>query len=1051
MFCDLAEASILSERLDPEELREIVRGYQSVSKEVVQRFHGHIAQYLGDGILVYFGYPRAQDEDARRAVQAGLGIVGAVAQLHLPPNGERSVGLAVRVGIHTGDVVTGAVGTAQRREQLALGQTPNIAARLQSLAAPGEVVLSPATHRLTRGFFAFESLGPKEMKGAMKPMEVFRVAAESGVHSRFELAVRHGLTPLAGRREELARLHAAFARTEGGEGQVVQISGDIGIGKSRLVHALAEELAETPHTWWSCPFTTDLRHSDFAAVAAMARRIFGAESVAAEAEQLRCLEAALESSGFPLAETVPLFASFLSLEAGDRYPASKLNPGRQKERVLELLVDLVRRSSEVAPVVFAAEDIHWSDPSSRAFLEHLIRLSAEARLLVILTCRPFFSPPWRPLRLSRLALTRLADDDVAAMTESLAGDPLPRSVLQQIQEKAGGVPLFVEELTRMVLDSSQLHRTHHGWTLIGGRLRMDIPSTLQDLLLARLDGQQEAKETAQLAAVVGREFAFSQMAEVSELAEDVLGNHLGQLVETGLIAPSEAGSTYLFKSSLIQEAAYRSLLKSRRQLYHQKISRLLVDDPEVAADRPEFVAHHLTEGGLWRESVKYWLRAGRLALSRSANTEAITHLGKGLELLEGASASASRDRQELAFLNALGTAWAAARGFGAREAEQAWVRARELCQRLGEPPELALVLNGSWMVRFARGELARALELARQTLDLAEARGDASLLLMAHGSIGATLFYQGHFVLALEHFETGLAQQEGDGSEELIFVADQRVSVLSLSALALWIRGLPEKAAARCRAALDRARGLSHPFSMCYALSFGAWLETYRREEEAVRGHLAELAELDGEQGFSLAEQGDFFLSPLLEARHQAGTRSSLAPSRGTHTGFGLNLGMTSTCCVLAERYLTAGHLEKAEGALHWGFDSLSSTEEHYSEGELYRLSGELVLAAGSDGHREEAESRFRQALVITARQGARAFELRAATSLAKLLAKLGRGGEAGGLLKEVYGRFTEGFDSADLRDARALLETLGSDPGVMPRGATACDVPDAGSIIHRG
>ena len=1030
MFCDLADAAALSERLDPEELREIVRDYQSVSQNVVQRFRGHVAQYLGDGIMVYFGYPQAQDDDARLAVRAGLGILNAVAQLSERLERERGLTLAVRVGIHTGDVVTGAVGTAQRREQLALGQAPNIAARLQGLARPDEVVLSPATRQLTRGFFSVESLGPMAMKGVAEPMEVFRVVAESGVTSRFQLAVKLGLTPLAGRQEELARLRSAFSRAEGGEGQVVLISGDVGFGKSRLLHALEEELAEEPHTWWNCWFSPDLRHSALAPVAALAGRIVGLAPRASDAERLRQLEAVLTSSfDLPLAESVPLFAGFLSLETGNRYPVPDLNPGRQTERVLELITSLLRTSSEQCPVVLAAEDVHWCDPSSLAFLERLVGLAEKTRLLVVLTCRPGFVGPWQPpLHQSQLDLERLDGADVAEMVQSLAGAPLPREVLLRIEDKAGGVPLFVEELTRMVLESGQLRETRRGWVLTGERLAMEIPSTLQDLLMARIDGQQDAKETAQLAAVLGREFTVEQLTAVSELDEPELSRRLDQLVEAGLLSPLGEGSGFVFKSTLIQETAYRSLLKSRRQHYHRKISRLFAQAPEITGDRPEVVAHHLTEGGSWKDALKYWLQAGRRALSRSANLEAIAHLEKGLQLLTKVTISVLRDRQEVEFQSALGVAWAAARGFASEEAEQAWTRTRELCLVLGKPPQLALALHGLWMVRFARAELAQALELGRQTLELAEAGQDNGQILMGHNSIGATLFYQGDFPSALEHFETGLALETAEDGDTALFVADHRVSALSLSALALWIRGFPTKAALRSHDAIVRARELAHPFSMCYAFSFGAWLHTYRRDAETARALIDELGQLAEKQGFLPADWGDFFLGPLLGEREPADTNSGYSASRNTHTGFGLNLGMTSTCCLLAERYLAQEQLERAEGALHWGFDALSSSEEKCWEGELYRLSGELVLAGdvgGVEAAREEAEGRFRKALEITSGQGARSLELRSATSLARLLWDLSRRNQARDLLTQVYGSFTEGFEVADLQEARSLLETF--------------------------
>ncbi|MCP4662172.1 MAG: AAA family ATPase [bacterium] len=1034
MFCDLADAAILSEQLDPEEYREIIRDYQSVAQKVVERHRGHVAQYLGDGLMVYFGYPQAYGDDPRRAVAAGLGMVEAVTVLSNRLELERGIRLAVRVGIHTGPVVTGDVGTARRHETLALGQTPNVAAILQGLAKPGEVVLSVSTYEVSGGFFAAEPLGERHLKGLSEPIKVFRVVKESDVHSRFELAVRRGLTPLAGgRRRELDRLRSGFSRAQQGEGQAVLITGESGIGKSRLVHALKEELAAQPPSWWKLSFSADLHHSPYAPLVEFLGSFFGLASCGSAAQKLTKLGEGLAAFGLSSPQAVPLVAGFLSIPADERYPSPELNPGKRSEETLELLLDVFRRLSAERPAVVVAEDIHWSDPSTLHFLELLVREGSKMRLLAVLTCSSSFVPPWPPpLHQTEIALERLDDEDAATMVRHLCGGKaLPRKVLRQILDKAEGIPLFVEELTRAILESDLLREEDKRWVAIGAQPSLAIPSTLQDLLMAHLDRRQDAKGVAQLAAVLGRQFRFEHLLALSSADEAALRRGLDRLVEAGIIAPSGEPSAYAFRSALIREAAYKSLLKSQRQRYHRQVARHLLDVPGNAADRPEIVAHHLTEAGLGEEALDYWLQAGRRALASSANPEAIAHLNEGLELLATLTPSKARDEREIAFQSTLGVAWATTRGFGAQEAERAHTRAYELCTGLDEPPQLAGVMNGLWMARFARAEFDRALELGSRMLELAETRADADALLMAHFSLGATLFYQGHFGRASEHLETGLALETaaGDPGEGLIFVADHRVSVLCLSALTLWVRGYPEKAAERIREALARARQLSHPFSLVYALGLSAWLHTFRREEDAVGQRAGEMLALADQQGFYLAEWDDFFLGPILGhqgSRVKARTWSQSTPSgQAATTGLGLNLGRTAICCFLAEKYCAEGHLDKAEGALRWGFDALRSTEERYWEGELYRLSGELALATGGEDARREAESCFQEALAITTRQGARSLRLRAAVGLGRLWQSLGKNREARDLVAGVLETFTEGFDTTDLKAARELLEAL--------------------------
>ncbi len=1034
LFCGLADATPLSERLEPEELREVLREVQAAAEEVVGRFDGHVAQVLGDGLLAYFGYPRAHEDDARRAVRAGLGLVEAVLAASGRLERSRGLRLAVRIGIHTGPVVTGGIGGSESREDLVLGQTPNLAARIRDLAMPNEVVLSAATYELVHGFFAARSLGAHKLKGISQPIEAFRVLEDSGISGRFEVELSQGMTPLVGRDDDLARLRGCFEQARDSGGQTVLVVGEAGIGKSRLVHGFRKSLALDPHGWWVCRCSPYTQHSAFHPIADLVGELL---EVRREADdKLGELERGLAGLGLPLAEAVPLFAGLLSLPLGDRYPPLSLEPQRRKERLFELLLTFLVRTAADRPMVFVVEDLHWIDPTTLQFLELMVSRAAELPLLALLTCRPSFSAPWpRVAHFTELTLEPLAEAQArAVIAQQTAGGSLPEAVVEALVEKADGVPLFVEELTRTVLESDLLHRVGGGWTWSGDPDFLAIPTTLQDSLTARLDRLGGAKELAQLAAVLGRKLGYGLLHAVSRLDEPVLEEGLRRLVTAGIL---EQGGTppraaYTFRHALIQDAAYGSLLPSTRRRFHRRAARALPEvSPDLVARRPELLARHLSAAGLGLEAARRWLEAGRLALARSGQLEAIAELEKGLAALAALEPSAQRDRREIELQHTLGMAWAAVRGFPAPEAEQAYGRAFELCQRRADAPQLVWVLHGLWAVYFTRSSFARALRLGERMLELAEGWDDPDLLLMARFALGATLFHMGRLEAAQQHLERGLALSTGerDPGEGLLAIADQRVSAGSYAALVLWMRGFPDRAAEHSREAVARARRLGHPFSLCYALSFAAWLHVYRREDGTVRELAAELLTLAEEQGFFLAEWGDFFLDQADDSGRPK-TRREHEPLRmmrrasETHTGLGLTLGQTAIFSLMAERLVAEGDVEKAQGAVMLGLAAVRSTGEAYWQGELHRLRGELLLAGGQGGE-EQAEAAFDEALELARRQGARSLELRATVSLSRLWQQQGKRQQARERLAAVVDAFTEGYDTADLQQARSLLEAL--------------------------
>ena len=686
MFCDLVGSTVLSAQLDPEALRDVVRAYQEVCAKVIVRFEGHIAQYLGDGLLVYFGYPRAHEDDAQRAVRSGLGIVEGLDHLNARLKQEKNISLSVRVGIHTGLVVVGEMGGGERREQLALGETPNIAARLQALAEPNTLVISIATYRLIEGFFDCQQKGAHVLKGISQPIEIYQVKNESTARSRLDMMATTALTPLVGREQEVTILLERWAQVKDGSGHVVLLNGEAGIGKSRLVQVLKEHVAQEPGAW-----LTECRCSPYHQSSALypvidmfERAALAFERDESADEKLSKLEGFLVQYGFSLDEATPLFASLLSVPLDERYAPLNLTPERQKQKTLDALLTVLLERAAQQPVLFVVEDLHWADPSTLELLNLIIDQGPTARILVVLSFRPNFNPPWtNRSHLTQITLSHLTPQQGEALVKKITGETaLPDEVLDQVVSRTDGVPLFVEELTRMVLESDLLKKRGSHYELKGPLPPQAIPTTLQDSLMARLDRLNTAREVAQLGATIGREFSYELLFAVSILDEETLQRELGRLVEIELLyqrgIPPQA--TYFFKHALIQDTAYQSLLLSTRQRYHQLIAQALAERfPETAETQPELLAHHYTEAGLGEEAIAYWQRASARAIERSANIEAVSHLTKGLELVRTLPQTSERDQQELDLQIALGPVLMAVKGYADPEVEQTYTRARELC------------------------------------------------------------------------------------------------------------------------------------------------------------------------------------------------------------------------------------------------------------------------------------------------------------------------------------------------------------------------------------
>jgi class 3 adenylate cyclase/predicted ATPase len=1030
LFCDLVESTRLAGQLDLEDYREVIRAYQAACADVIQQFDGTIAQYLGDGLLVYFGYPQAHEDDAQRAVRTGLGIVKALDTLRQRLTQEHALRLAVRVGIHTGLVVVGAIGGGARQEQLALGDTPNIAARVQNLAVPDTVVITEATLHLVQGYFTCNALGPHPLRGVSTAIHIHQVLEESGVQSRLDVAVTRGLTPLVGREVEISLLRDGWVQVQNGRGHTIALSGEAGIGKSRLVQVVKDYSADTPHTRMECRCSPYYQHTALYPIIDLVERMLHFQRDEALDSKLEKLEQALTQYRLPLHETMPLMATLLSLPVPEaRYAPLPLTPERLRQKTLEALFAMVLELAERRPMLFILEDLHWVDSSTLEFLHLLISQRATAAILTVLTYRPEFQVPqeWRTC-LTPLALQRLSPNDVATMVMQVTdGKPLPPEVLQHVVKNTDGVPLFVEELTKTIVESGLLRETDRHYELTGPLPTLAIPTTLHDALMARLDRLNTVKAVAQLGATLGRTFAYDLLEAVTPFDTAMLQQGLQQLVAAEILYQREVSprTTYRFKHALLQEAAYQSLLKSTRQQYHQRIAQVLETQfPETVAMQPELLAHHYTEAGLGEQALAYWQRAGQRALERSAHVEAIGHLTKGLDVLTTLPVTAERVQQELALQLTLGMPLSATRGYAAPEVAHIYRRAQELCQCLGETPQLIPALLGLWRFYLLRAELGQAQELAEQCLLVVQRTEDTARHIVAHDVLGETLFFLGDFRRARTHLEQAVALYDPQKRRPHRALTDPGVSSLSILAGTLWMLGYPEQARQTSMEAVRLAEALAYPHILASTWVIAAHVHQLRREVDMTHAQAEAVITLASEQGFPfwLAEATIFVgWAQAMQIRGEEGI-AQIQQGLATRQAIGLELTQPVYLLMLAEAYQCVGKPAEGLAVLVDAASRIDTTRECWRLAELHRLRGELLLAV-STTHDREAEACFRHALRIAHTQHAKSLELRAAMSLSRLWQQQGKRAEAWGMLEPIYRWFTEGFDTADLQEAKALLE----------------------------
>ena len=1017
MFVDLVGSTALSTRLDPEDMRSVLIGYQNLVAGIVTRFEGHVARYMGDGVLCYFGWPRAHEDDAERAVRAGLEILQAIQQ-HKAPNEEL---LQARIGVATGLVVVGdLIGEGAAEEEAVVGDTPNLAARLQAIAAPGQIVVANPTRMLLGDIFDLTDLGGQDLKGINGKPHAFAVVAERKTESRFLARASGKLTTMIGRRSELKILRDKWRQAQDGKGQLVLLTGEAGIGKSRISQALIDSLSDIDQNrmnYQCSPYHTD---TALYPVAQQLLQTSNIESTDGNEQKLKKLEKISPASD------VPFFAAVLGIDHRQRYRTPKLTPAKQRSRTLEAFADRLLKQSRDKPLLIIFEDVHWIDATTLELLDLCLDKISDARILMLVTARPTFNHRFggHPV-VTRLALNRLGPDHIESIVRKIAGGKeLPAVLIDEIIEKTDGIPLFVEELTKTVLESGELRESATSYELIGLLSQVAIPTTLHDSLMARLDRLQPIKEVAQTAACIGREFDFALLSRISRLNHAGLQDALEQLVDAELIfrRTSTGNARYIFKHALVRDAAYESLLKTRRQALHAKLVAVL---EKQANCTPEVLAYHCTQAGQLDKAIGYWRKAGNEAFARPAYTEAISHFRAAISLIEEMDETPYWIDYELDLQLQLAQVLLTKHGYSGALAAKVYARAADLIEKTERPELLVPVRYGIWIGHYLRAEHRRALPMVTRLVDETDRLGQRIPRLLAHRMCAATQVNLGMHLEARRNLETALQLYEDGPRPEFSghFAQEPGIQILAQLIVNLWLLGYPEQAAAMDAKSQALAKQIGHVNTTCYgsihrvvyALLSGQDDLLRRSNEMAIR--LAELHELVTWQAYSLF--GDL----LIRSRNgdvDALGELSVAIDKNTAMGDWLFVPFYKT--IQVSELVRHNQAEQALSEARITERFIEQTGEEWVLPELLRLKGEAKRLLQQT---DSAQSYYKQAMQLAADQSAKFWELRAATSLASLLAERGQASGARKVLRPVYGWFKEGRETSFLKTAKARLDAL--------------------------
>ncbi len=1016
LICDLVGSTALSTQLQLEDLREVLHQFQQCCGDAIREHDGHIARFMGDAVLAYFGFPIAHEDDAERAANTALDIVHSVSTLIMPGAPQ----LQVRIGISSGVVVVGdLIGEGSSSEFALVGEAPNLAARLQAFAEPNQILVGPATRQLLGSLFELADLGNHLIKGFDQPIHIWRIVQSRAVANRFEGRRFSPLTPLVGRETQVALLERQYEKAKRGAGQIVLISGEAGIGKSRSIIEFQHTLLRQAPPVMSFQCSAFHASSPWYPIIRYLESAAGITRHMPSGAKLEKLEVLVHQRTAPHS-IVPALASILSIPPTDRYPPRELTPQQQKSESFAAILDLIESYAIDSSAILIFEDVHWADPTSLELLERIRDRVQNLRILLILSFRPDLALKWEPREdIILVQLDRLDRSEVTSMVKSLAGSTaLPEPILHEIIDKAEGVPLFVEEITKSILEP------------VGTRSELQasltVPDTLHDSLMARLDQVAPMKVVAQVAAVIGREFSFELLKDVIAVSEADMQAALDGLLASGLVFQSKhlGDDTFVFKHALLRDEAYASLLRDERQELHLRVAHTLSTNfPEVLATSPEVVAFHYTHGGELQIAIKHWLKAGQQACGRSAFVEASTHFRTALKLLSSLPRTEECDLTELQLQQSLGIALAAAKGSGASETNQAFRRALDLCKQFKGWPQTFEVLNGIIGFHLVRGEIEQSRDLAEQLLSQANQRDDSTAKLIGFRSLGMSLLLIGELKAARKNLQSSLELYNAayHGPLTLSFSQDFKATAQAHLALASVLLGDIRRGLALGADAVSHAEHLRHPHSTCHALAFLAGTYVLCRDPQAALPTAERTVTLAHEYGFPLWLAGGRMLrgSALFDLGEPERGLEDIRRSAEELQATGALMWVPFAQYLLAQALLKAKELDAAREVVEKALIMVAGTSGRWYEAELHRLRGD-ILARGNS--RDAAEACYERAFDIALRQHARLWQVRILNALALLFRGRKRFPEIRARLASLVATFNGEDNGADLRQARNLL-----------------------------
>ncbi|WP_426406857.1 AAA family ATPase [Bradyrhizobium ganzhouense] len=1034
MFSDLVGSTALSTRMDPEDLRTLISAYQKCVTETVQRYGGFVAKYMGDGVLIYFGYPQAHEDDAERAVRSALDLVAAVAKL------KTDTRLQTRVGIATGLVVVGdLVGSGEAQERGIVGETPNLAARLQGLAEPDMVVIADATRHLLGNLFELRDLGLQELKGIAGAVQVWAAGRPTSVEGRFEAFHRRDLTSLVGRDEESQLLLRRWSRSKDGEGQVVLVCGEPGIGKSRLTAALLEEVSKESHARLRCFCSPQRTNSALSPVIGHFERAAGLKHDDTMKTKLDRLDTLLLQSATSPIDSA-LLAEMLSLSNDGRYPALAFDPQQRRQRTLEALLNQIEALSRSTPVLMIFEDAHWTDPTSLELFGRIVNRIEALRVLLVITFRPEFQPPWIGLpHMTTVTINRLGRRDIDAIIDRIVGNKfLSPDIREDLIDRTDGIPLFIEEMTKAILEAESEEDARRTTATIPSA-KLEIPATLHASLMARLDRLGPAKELAQIGSAIGREFSHMLVEAVARKPQADLDNALQRLIGAGLLfrqgTPPHAH--YLFKHALVQDAAYSTLLREHRRALHKRIVEALEGRfADIVERQPELLARHCSDAGLIEKAAGLWAKAGQRSLERAALPEAAEQLNRALALIASLPSTPALRQEEIKLQVALITPLMHFRGYGAPETKAAALRARTLiegAQARGEAPEdsflLFSVLYSFWVANFNSFHASTVTELAAQFLKRAEEQKEPTLQMLGQRLVGVSQATIGNLPEALIQFDRAIASYNPAEHRQLSarFGQDIRVAALCYRSWIRWMLGYPEAALADAKGAVAEAREVGQGVPLMYSLYFTSYAFIHCGDYQAADAQLDELIPMATEKNAAQWRGGGMMHRGAMQAlAGKASDAITMIPS-------GIAAWQSSGSVVFVPWYVAhmaksmadLGRFDEARRHMAEALATIEKTGERWCESDIRRIAGEIAWLA-PERDMSEAQAQFERALAVAREQQAKSWELRAAMSLARLWRDRGERGKALELLAGVYDWFGEGFQTFDLQQARMLLDELG-------------------------